>query len=90
MRFASKLTALRSVLKTYKTVFIAVLLTSTLLGFSVEVSGKNSTSSEKLTIPQAVDSAVRDNPGLAKMQARYEAMTELPSQLGSLPDPMLS
>ena len=43
-----------------------------------------------LTVKIAVDTAVRDNPGLAEMQARYEAMAEIPSQMGTLPDPVLS
>jgi len=38
----------------------------------------------------AVDVAVRSNPNLAKMQLRYEALAEIPSQLGALPDPMIS
>jgi len=43
-----------------------------------------------VTVKMAVDEAVRNNPGLAEMQARYDAMMEIPSQLGSLPDPMLT
>ncbi|MGD2111989.1 MAG: TolC family protein [Gammaproteobacteria bacterium] len=43
-----------------------------------------------LTLPQAVALAVAGNPGLAGMQARAEAMAAIPSQAGSLPDPMLS
>ena len=42
-----------------------------------------------LTVKMAVDIAVRNNPGLAEMQARYEAMAEIPSQRGTLPDPVL-
>jgi cobalt-zinc-cadmium efflux system outer membrane protein len=38
----------------------------------------------------AVDIAVRDNPNLAQMQARYEAMSDIPSQVGTLPDPMVN
>ncbi len=43
-----------------------------------------------LTVDQAVAIAVRDNPNLAQMQARYEALNEIPSQVGSLPDPVVS
>ena len=43
-----------------------------------------------LTIGDAIATAVEGNPGLAEMQARYEAMAEIPSQLGTLPDPVLS
>lgn len=43
-----------------------------------------------LTEKMAVDKAVRTNPNLAQMQARYEALKEIPSQQGTLPDPVLS
>ena len=38
----------------------------------------------------AVDIAVRENPNLSEMQARYEALAEVPSQVGTLPDPIIS
>ncbi|MBL4799435.1 MAG: TolC family protein [Oleispira sp.] len=38
----------------------------------------------------AVEIAVRDNPNLAQMQARYLALSAIPSQAGSLPDPIIS
>lgn len=38
----------------------------------------------------AVTTAVQENPNLAQMQARYEALSEVSSQVGSLPDPMVS
>ncbi len=43
-----------------------------------------------LTEISAVEIAIRDNPGLAEMQTRYEALAEVPSQVGTLPDPMVS
>jgi len=43
-----------------------------------------------LFIEDAVSAAIEGNPGLAEMQARYEALAEIPSQLGTLPDPVLS
>ena len=43
-----------------------------------------------LTARKAVLVALEDNPGLAAMQNRYEALQELPSQVGSLPDPMIN
>ena len=45
---------------------------------------------EVLTVRTAVDVAVRDNPNLAQMQARYEALAEIPSQVGTLPDPTIN
>ncbi len=43
-----------------------------------------------LTLDSAVTQAVRDNPNLAKMQARWKAMEAIPSQVGTLPDPTVS
>ncbi len=43
-----------------------------------------------LLIEAAVATAVENNPSLSEMQARYEALAEIPSQLGTLPDPVLS
>ncbi|MGB1702771.1 MAG: hypothetical protein ACPHFR_06585, partial [Cycloclasticus sp.] len=48
------------------------------------------TSQSQLTEIKAVELAVRDNPNLAQMKERYKAMSEVPSQVGSLPDPMVS
>lgn len=43
-----------------------------------------------LHLQEAVATAVDNNPSLAEMQARYEALAEIPSQRGTLPDPVLS
>ncbi len=43
-----------------------------------------------LSLQAALDLAVQDNPGLAEMKARSEAMAEIPSQVGSLPAPVIS
>ncbi len=43
-----------------------------------------------LSMQDAVAAVVENNPSLAEMQARYEALAEIPSQLGTLPDPVLS
>ncbi|NOX80892.1 MAG: TolC family protein [Deltaproteobacteria bacterium] len=42
-----------------------------------------------LSLETAVTMAMRNNPGLAAIQARYEAMSAIPAQRGSLPDPVL-
>lgn len=42
-----------------------------------------------LTLAQAVELALADNPGLAEIKARAEAMAAIPSQEGTLPDPTL-
>ena len=49
-----------------------------------------SSDSNLLTLDSAVTQAVRDNPSLAMMQARWKAMSAIPSQLGTLPDPTIS
>ncbi|HEY8160310.1 MAG TPA: TolC family protein [Methylobacter sp.] len=45
---------------------------------------------EILTLKSATEQAVRDNPDLAQMQARAQAMAAIPSQMGALPDPEIS
>jgi len=45
---------------------------------------------DRLSLEAAVAAATADNPGLAAMQARAAAMAAVPSQAGSLPDPVLS
>lgn len=46
--------------------------------------------SNLLTFQSAIEIAVSDNPSLAQIQARSEAMAAIPSQAGSLPDPVIS
>ncbi len=43
-----------------------------------------------LTEKNAIALALENNPNLAQMQARYDAMKNIPSQVGTLPDPMLT
>ena len=50
----------------------------------------NETQALRLSATSAVEITVRDNPSLAQMQARYEAMLEMPAQAGALADPTLS
>tara|TARA_B100000809_G_scaffold219710_1_gene227052 strand:- start:4569 stop:5864 length:1296 start_codon:yes stop_codon:yes gene_type:complete len=42
-----------------------------------------------LSVSEAVMKAVRDNPSLAQLRARYDALQQIPSQVGTLPDPMI-
>jgi len=46
--------------------------------------------SNLLTFQSAIDIAVADNPNLAQIKARSQAMAAIPSQVGSLPDPIIS
>lgn len=43
-----------------------------------------------LTLPIAINIAIQDNPSLAQIKARSDAMATIPSQVGSLPDPVIS
>jgi cobalt-zinc-cadmium efflux system outer membrane protein len=43
-----------------------------------------------LTERAAIADALQDNPGLAAMQLRYEALLDVSSQVGALPDPMIN
>lgn len=43
-----------------------------------------------LSLDQALELAVAGNPGLAEIQARARALAAIPSQAGTLPDPVLS
>ena len=45
---------------------------------------------EILTLEESINLALLGNPGLAEMQARAQAIAEIPSQVGTLPDPILS
>ena len=67
-----------------KTLLLTTVLT--LMQLALPVQAQNSV----LTAAQAVKTAVSENPGLAEMQARFRAMSEIPSQMGTLPDPVVS
>jgi outer membrane protein, heavy metal efflux system len=49
-----------------------------------------SESNVDLSVVAAVELALKDNPSLAAMQSRYEALREVPSQVGTLPDPVVN
>ncbi len=42
-----------------------------------------------LSLEAAEEQALRDNPGLAELRARAQAMAAIPSQVGTLPDPVV-
>ncbi len=66
---------------------VAIILVS--LNANVLQAGEK-TGDLALTETKAVEIAVRDNPNLAQMKERYKAFGEVPSQVGSLPDPTMS
>ncbi len=66
----------------YKPTFLTALLL-----FSI--SAKSETE-EILTLQSALQIAEQSNPGLAYQQARQQAISQIASQVGSLPDPVIS
>ncbi len=68
---------------------IIALLSATQL-FAKQLSEKGLAEYSVLTEQNAIALALDNNPNLAQMKARYEAMKNIPSQVGTLPDPMLT
>lgn len=61
------------------------------LGILLMAWGGNTCADEAmLSLDQAIKLALTDNPGLAEIKARAEALATLPSQEGALPDPTLN
>jgi outer membrane protein TolC len=67
---------------------MVLLLSIPSLSVAVEVRGLNN--GGLLSLASAVENAVQNNPGFSEIQARYQAMKEIPAQRGTLPDPVLS
>jgi outer membrane protein TolC len=63
---------------------IALLFSACVFAVEQPVTG------QVLTLKAATEQAVQDNPDLAQMQARAQAMAAIPSQMGTLPDPEIS
>jgi outer membrane protein TolC len=51
---------------------------------------RNPVTAGLFTLEESINIALKDNPGLAEMQARAEAMAAIPSQAGTLRDPRIS
>jgi outer membrane protein TolC len=69
---------------------VAVVLIMFVTFFPIVVSQAEEWDGNDLTLQAAVDLAVQDNPGLDEILARSEAMAAIPSQVGTLPDPVVS
>lgn len=67
-------------------IFKRIVLTYALLACSI-AAGRDQTI---LTLQAATELAIKDNPDLAQMRARAQAMAAIPSQEGALPDPEIS
>jgi cobalt-zinc-cadmium efflux system outer membrane protein len=67
-------------------IFKRIVLTYALLAYSIAVGADKTI----LTLQAATELAIQDNPDLAQMRARAQAMAAIPSQEGALPDPEIS
>ncbi len=67
-------------------IFKLIVLTYALFACSIAV-GRDQTI---LTLQAATELAIQDNPDLAQIRARAQAMAAIPSQEGALPDPEIS
>ncbi|MEH6468880.1 MAG: TolC family protein [Porticoccus sp.] len=85
-KFAVTKFFLNRAVKTSQCVFTAGVISLVLVANTAYASEQE----QVLSIRTAVDIAIRDNPNLAEMQARYEALADVPSQVGALPDPMVN
>jgi len=68
----------------FRPLCLAVLVLAAATGYS-----QGATADTNLTLAAAVELAVRDNPGLRSLRAKWEAMLERPAQASALPNPML-
>lgn len=72
----------------------SMLLLATLLLTSLEAQTSNAQANIELqpilTQDQAVMVALKDNPSLAQIRSRFAALSEVPSQVGTLPDPTIN
>lgn len=67
-----------------------ILATIVLLGFASVAPADEKKIVSSLTLEQLVRDAVRENPQLKSMRAKWEAMRERPVQQTTLPDPMFA
>lgn len=72
--------------------YAGMLLALTVTGAALADDARGTTAPvhEVLDVDAAVALALSDNPGLAELRARAEALAAIPSQVGTLPDPMVS
>jgi outer membrane protein TolC len=68
----------------------AILVAVVLLGFTSVATANEKEIVSSLTLEQLVGAAMRENPQLKSMRAKWEAMKERPAQERTLPNPMLT
>lgn len=69
---------------------VAIVVLMFVTFFPVWISQAEEKRVNDLTLQAAVDLAIQDNSNLDEILARSEAMSAIPSQLGTLPDPVIS
>ena len=76
----------------FKSIRVAILAGTAAMAFSLTaltaLAGMQD--AQPLELNRAVEIALEGNPGLARITARAHALAELPAQVGTLPDPVLS
>ncbi|MDT8376765.1 MAG: TolC family protein [Mariprofundaceae bacterium] len=78
-------------MKNNSVVTITILVWSLVIPLTAQAGhARTDTTPDIITEKEAVAEALAGNPGIAGMQSRAEAMSHIPSQAGSLPDPLLS
>lgn len=77
-------------LKIYPVQTCVTVLGALLSALTVEVYAFEKPSVMPLAEHAAITIAIENNPSLAEMRARFESLKEVPSQVGALPDPMVS
>lgn len=72
--------------------FAMLLIVGLSLGFSTRLAYAQplETIAIPLTQNEAVRIALRDNPNLAQIRSRFAALSEVPTQVGTLPDPTIN
>ena len=74
-----------------RTVITAVLILVAIQDCYAEVNlDSKSAETLRLSLESAVSTAIKENPNLASVQQRYEALTHVPSQVSTLPDPIVT
>lgn len=70
--------------------FIGILASILVINSGFSWAEKENQNSDTLTLQMAIESVIAENPSLAKIKERYNALSNIPSQMGTLPDPMLT
>ena len=77
-------------MRVFNTMLIVMVLLSSPQLSAKQDNDNSSSGYGVLTEQKAIALALANNPNLAQMQARYEAMKNIPSQVQTLPDPILT